>query len=342
MSLEQDDSVFLTDDDILERIDEYALYCHYLGFEPQYGVRYPSPIRDKDDHPSFVLFVPKRIPGKEFYWRDTARGISGDFFDLLVHMLELPHITTRFAAVEQVAIDFGLVPGQRSQKTLIERRPKPPSPMDIRIKSRPFSARDLNYWEKILVTPSISEYYNTTAVSMYWMYKDQPAPRFPRTPMFAYRIWDKYKLYAPFEPKDFKFRNNFDDRHLEGFLQLKYNSELLIIAKAMKEVQFFRALGIEAVAPRGEWTLIPQNFIDLFKTRYRYIATFFDNDGKHKGPEYVDEYQIPSIQLPVSCGQKDPTDYANSYGTSAAEDAVLSLIYEQFGIGNFTRSYLQG
>jgi hypothetical protein len=182
-------------------------------------------------------------------------------------------------------------------------------------------------------------YYNVTALRMYWTFTEQASPKFPRTPGYAYRIWDRYKLYFPHEPSDFKFRNDYDERHLEGFCQLRYDSDILIITKALKDVMFFRSLGFEAVAPRGEHTVIPDNFIELFKSRYKHVVVFFDNDGKHKGPEYVQRHNLPLLELPKSLA-KDPTDYCKVAGSHATEEIILNLLYDKIGTRTFIRSYI--
>jgi hypothetical protein len=235
--------------------------------------------------------------------------------------------------------DFGLGPGMTVTKLQIH-KPRPEPSFKIRIKSRPWTLNDLEYWKKFNIRTDILNFYNVTPIGMYWTYEEQNKPKFPRTPGYAYRIWDRYKLYFPHEPSDFKFRNDYDERHLEGFCQLEYNSDLLVITKALKDVMMMRTFGIEAVAPRGEHTMIPQNFIELFKSRYKYIVVIMDNDGKHKGHEYTRLYQIPFTQVPLTMGHKDPTDVCKAMGPLIAQELLYDLIYEQIGTGSFIRSYL--
>ena len=65
-------------EDILERVDEYTLYCSYLGFEPLIGAKYISPLRSSTDSsvdtdPSFGIYERKYGKGShEFMWKDQG------------------------------------------------------------------------------------------------------------------------------------------------------------------------------------------------------------------------------------------------------------------------------
>lgn len=339
-SLDNADFLF-SKGDILERVDEYTLYCHYLEYEPQFGIKYTSPIRteagDYDDNPSFGIFHSRTRSDVEYMWKDQGKGIHGDIFDLVRILFSLK---THYESVEKIAADFGLINKQIEAIRIPVVVPQPQKEFRIRVKSRPLDGRDMLYWNRYNINKDLLDHYHVTAIQAYWMTADQDTPKFPRTPGYAYRLWDRYKLYFPFEPKDFKFRNNLNETHLEGFTQLRFNSDLLVITKAMKDVMFMRSIGIEAVAPRGEHTMIEGEHMRLFLERYKHVVTFMDNDGKNKAPEYKTQYGIPLVQLPLSCGQKDPTDHCHAYGAEMTEQVVLNLIYEQIRTGSFIRSYL--
>jgi hypothetical protein len=336
------DDPWINEDDILERVDEYTLYCHYLGFEPQLGMKYTSPIRVRadqyDDFASFGMFTSRTKKCVEYMWKDQGLGIHGDIFDLVRHLF--PEITTRQDSVDKIAADFGIINGSRTYERIPVIIPQPKKEFAIRVKSRPFDERDMLYWRSYNINKDILEYYHVSAILAYWTEKTQKEPRFPRKPGYAYRIWDRYKLYFPYDAKDFKFRNNFDERHLEGMCQLRFNSDLLVITKALKDVMFFRSLGIESVAPRGEHTMIEHEFMQLFQARYKHILVLMDNDGKNKAPEYKARYGIPYTQIPLSTGEKDPTDHCKVYGAERTEILITNLVYESLGIGSFVRSYL--
>ncbi len=325
---------------VLEILDEYSLYCHYLGYEPQFSVKYTSPLRGKedfDDRPSFGVFPSKKRSDVEYMWKDQGKGIYGDIFDLVQRLYGL---RGRALALAKIKGDFGLAPATIDSVKVVVHQPKPPISFRIRVKSQSMSSQDLTWWERFGWNPALLSYYCVSRIAMYWMTQDQVTPRFPKSPGYAYRLHDRYKLYFPHEKKDFRFRNDLDERYLEGFLQLRYNSNVLIITKSMKDVGMFRKFGIEAVSSRGEHTMVDPAFIELFRSRYEQIATWMDNDEKHKGPVYQQEYGFPMLQVPLSSGEKDPTDYHARYGPERTEHLLLTSIYDTLGIGNVVRSYL--
>src|SRR5665213_954240 len=105
----------LSDMAILERVDEYTLYCHYLGFQPLLRTRYKSSIRtgNSDDSPSFSIFTAK-FPDREYAWIDSGgRRNSGGIFDL--SMLLHGHPTNR-EAWQKVDVDTKLGFGSKDPK----------------------------------------------------------------------------------------------------------------------------------------------------------------------------------------------------------------------------------
>lgn len=304
--------------DILERVDEYSLYCRYLEYQPLIGGKYRSPIRPGDDDPSFGLFERKYGHGPhEFLWKDQAAGLHGDVFDLVSRLFRID----RWHAMQQVCNDAGIGGFNNGASSIVQYEPEYTADIDIRIISKQFTPADLNYWKQFNVTPPLLREYNVTSLKQYWLTKDQTYPCYPKGLGFAYRIWDKYQLYFPFAEKRRKFRNNWTDICVPGFLQLKYKNPLCIVTKAYKDVLCLTSFGYEAVAPKGENILLPELCIKHLQKKYSRVVTLFDNDGKHKAAEYPFE----ELHVPIGSGEKDPTDYCDHYGPERTAE-MLSLI----------------
>jgi hypothetical protein len=204
---------------------------------------------------------------------------------------------------------------------LVEYEPLHTSDIHIRIISKPFTPKELNYWKQYNVGLPLLKEYNVTALQMYWLAKEQEYPSYPKGIGFAYRIWDKYQLYFPKAEKSRKFRNNWTDICVPGFLQLKYDKPLCIVTKAYKDVLCLRSLGYEAISPKSETTMLPELCIEHLKRKYSRIVTLFDNDGKHK----AGEYPFQELHVPLDTGAKDITDYCAMYGSQRTTE-LLSLI----------------
>lgn len=316
-------SILLTEEDILERVDEYSLFCFYLGYEPiPHRGRYRSPIRTTDDNPSFGIFYTKKNPLREFLWKDQATGDVGDIYYLVQKMFQY---ATKAQARQRILFDSGLMTGSTDMGNRLQYHEVPEIlETKIKIKSRPFTFPELKYWQEVNINQAVLDKYLIKAVQMFWLYEEQKEPFFGKQFSFAYEVLDRYKLYNPFEKREYKFRHNMSDQHIEGLLQLEYKSPLLVITKSLKDVAFLSTLGYEAISPRSENTPILPEILQALESRYIRLVTLFDNDGRHR----ADFYPYDELHIPTSIGYKDPTDVARYKGVSVAKEIVDNLLRE--------------
>ena len=122
-----------------------------------------------------------------------------------------------------------------------------------------------------------------------------------------------YKLYCPFEKKEFKFRNNYPATYVEGHLQLDWSrDDLLVITKSMKDCMLFRQhWNIQAVSGKSETTMIPDFIMEKYLKHFKRIVLWLDPDatGCASTEKYISLY--PSLEVakvPEWVTQKDPTD----------------------------------
>jgi len=312
----------LTKDAILETVDEYMLYCFYLGFEPELRRSYNSPVRKTgdDEKPSWSMFQSKYNPC-EYWWKDSGAGISGDIFELIRRIYNLDTIKEACKLIRDQE-KIGFHPDQRIENGKITYQARPAIPRDVRIRitSQEFTKEAIQFWNSFGISKATLSYYNVTQVKYLWMNDDQEVPISPRTICFAYKEIDKYKIYMPYD-KEFKFRNNYPSYFIEGFHQLKYQSSTLIITKSRKDVMLLYELGYESVSPKSENTVMPKQYFNYFNTRYNKIVVLFDNDMKHKG----EDYPFDKVYVPIESGEKDLTDFYKRYGRESTI-SMLGLI----------------
>jgi hypothetical protein len=314
----------MDEDQILERVDEYTLYCFYLkdiiGEEPIIRKGYNSPVRvpgeTYDDAPSFGLYYTTTIAGREFLWIDQARNRKGDIFKLVQLLYGLDN---RREALRQVCSDFGLGAKveAREKITLYEKKERLTG--DIRVASRVFKSHELDWWwTKFHVNRDQLEFFNTTAPKYYWINELQHNPFIPKDMTFAFRILDRYQIYRPYPPeRRFKFRNDFTDNCIPGASQLRFRTDTLLITKAIKDTSCLDSFKeFDILAGRGENVMIPDKFMRYLQTKFKYIITFMDNDGKnHTAPKYQEQYGAMSLVVPQDIQKsKDPAGYCENYG----------------------------
>lgn len=316
-------SLILSDNSILERIDEYTLYCKYLGFEPRLRTKYQSIIRTKDidSDPSFSLFLSTKKE-REYFWKDNGNGDSGDIFKLIRIKYGYKNNTQVY---QKIDFDFKLGFKTKSpppeNKIILHHLPDIRPELRIRIKSQDFTKKDLDFWSSFGITLRTLMLYKVKSVKYYWMHDFQEVPKTPRGLAYSYQVLDKIKLYQPHTPI-MKFRNDFHEQCLEGFAQLSYMTDTLIITKSTKDVMLLHEFGYDAVSPRSENTPIPSPFLAWFHVKYKKVLVLFDNDMKHRG----DLYQEPKIYVPITSGQKDISDFYKAYGHQLTKDLLNTII----------------
>lgn len=323
------EGVILSDKAILERVDEYALYSYYLDYEPELGAKYQSPVRDQrntDEISSFSVFpTSSKKADNEYLWKDNGTGQTGNIFRLVGILHGVKDKDKIYRIIDR---DFGLglssgTPINYQIKS--QKKPVYRGQCSITVKSRPFRQSDLDWWLEFGITERTLNRYNTSAVEMFWLYKDQKHPKVPADPCYSYRIWSKYKLYRPkAKNREDKFRNNFTSRHIEGFCQLRYQSDLLIISKSNKENMMFDEFGYESVASHSESNIISPHALKFFESKYKNIVVWYDNDGKHQADKYPDYYD--RVFVPTESGEKDPTDFRRRYGEEATYKLITQLL----------------
>jgi hypothetical protein len=311
---------FLIDiDSITERVDEYTLYCHYLGYRPDIKVNYTSPFRDDDMAPSFGIFPVKRAT-REYLWKDS--GGKGDSGEIVKLVQKLYGYQTQQQALARILSDFELGPIVEGKPKIVQHVAPPVNDCDIRVRPRKLSAEDLKFWSQFNIAEDTLKLYRTSPLYCYWLSTSQRAPMFAPYLSYVYRVFDKYQLYFPTRGKGLKFRMDLQEHHVHGIEQLSFSSDTLIITKSRKDVMCLRSFGYEAVSPRSENTPMPSGFFDWADSHYKRKLVLFDNDMKHRG----DWYPYNKIYVPLESNSKDISDFTRDYGPQAAAELLRVLI----------------
>ena len=305
-------------------IDDYSIYCFYIGQELELHEKYSSPLREGDNDPSFSLFhgYGKADPDK-VYFKDHASIGTGDVFRFVSIILSgdykkpLPLNDT----LKQINHDFGLGLGKEVECTfkphIFKKVPVIKERKKIKVIAKTkFSAEYIKYWEeKYEIGKPIRDQYNTGEVD-YLIYesKDGSYSMFrPKGLCIFYRIGEYYKIYQPFD-KENKFRNDFPSTYAEGFLQIDWSrNDYIIITKAMKECMLFRQhWNIQAVAGKSENTMISPELMEKLRSHFKHVFIWLDPDGPGKDArdKYLNMYPwLTPLNMPENVEDKDPTDY---------------------------------
>lgn len=262
------DTFNITLDWILSRVSEYDIYAAYMG-NFKVGMIYNSPLR-KDKTPSFGCFYSRKT--KQLLFKDHGTGQCGNvikFIKLYTGITNYSDILKDIVERLKITNDTQLV----SSKQYI-----PSTETVIGVVRQEFTETDINYWKQFNITVETLRKFRVSSIKYYLcngivksIYKED-------NPMYAYKVYNHFKIYKPLADKYTKWRNNLTEYDIQGYKQLPKKGDILIITKSMKDVMCLYEMGIPAISPSSESTFIPNDVLEHLKKRFKRIIIMFDRD----------------------------------------------------------------
>lgn len=262
------DDIGITLDWILSKVTEYDIYAAYIG-NFKVGMIYNSPLR-KDKIPSFGCFYSKKT--RQLLFKDHGTGECGNvikFIKLYTGITNysdiLKDIVKRLKITNNTQLD--------SSKQYI-----PSTETVIGVVRQNFTETDINYWKQFNISVDTLKRFGVSSIKYYLcngivksIYKEE-------NPMYAYKVYNHFKIYKPLADKYTKWRNNLTEYDIQGYKQLPNTGEILIITKSMKDVMCLYEMGIPSISPSSESTFIPEKVLEQLKKRFKRIIIMFDRD----------------------------------------------------------------
>lgn len=258
----------ITLDNILSKVTEYDIYSAYIG-NFKIGMIYNSPFR-KDKNPSFGCYYSRT--SKQLMFKDHGTGDCGNvikFVSLITGLTKYKDILIDIVNKLKITNDTQLV----SSKHYI-----PSTETVIGVVRQEFTPIDADYWGQFNISIDTLKKFNVSSIKYYLcngivkgIYKDT-------NPMYAYKVYNNFKIYRPLADKYTKWRNNLTETDIQGFKQLPKTGDILIITKSMKDVMCLYEMGIPAISPSSESTFIPDKALNQLRKRFKRIIILFDRD----------------------------------------------------------------
>jgi len=254
-----------TREDVYKLISEYDIYRIYLGYSPIVGNVYISPFR-KDLNPSFGVF---RGRNGNLMFKDFGLGESGDaikFAKLIEGMSTqevIEHLYRQYSHIKPIKTHN--IPEVKA------------GDKNIYVNKIPWTEAGLAFWAKYGIKRETLEYFKVSQISKYWVNGIVRGYASNKSPMFHYEIFDKDKIYRPYY-KEKRFYTNCTSSYIQGWAQLDYSKDTVIITKSLKDVMYLYQLGYTAIAPNGEGHKIPPKALKILKENFKHIIIFYDFD----------------------------------------------------------------
>ena len=307
--------------DLLDKVDDYTIYSYYLGpFKP--GKLMNSPLRNDDKMPSFAIF-PTRDGALLF--KDHGTGVSGN---ALKFMKLYKGIQTR-NELERELLRIVRRANPTSNVTTVTRTYTPSGESDIGIVRQPFTEVDKRYWKQFHISIDTLKKFNVFSIKYYLCNRVVRGTYKDDSPMYAYKVYDKFKIYRPLASKYTKWRTNLTNRHVQGLAELPYEGgNILIITKSLKDVMCLSEMGINAVSPSSETTFIPEDILRSLRRKWKKIVILFDRDatGMKKAREYSKQYKLDAIFVHKKFKSKDISDAVKNNNFNTVKDWLYKTL----------------
>lgn len=297
----------ITLDWILSKVTEYDIYAKYIG-QFKVGMIYNSPFR-KDKNPSFGIYYSKRT--KQLLFKDHGTGECGNvikFVSLFTGKTEYNDILSDIVDKLNITNNTKLV----SSKQYIL-----PTETVIGVVRQEFTDVDINYWKQFNISINTLKKFNVNSIKYYLCNGIVKGTYKRENPMYAYKVYNNFKIYRPLADKYTKWRNNLTDYDIQGYEQLPQKGDILFITKSMKDVMCLHEMGYPAVSPSSESTFLPKDVLEQLKTRFKRIIILFDRDvaGVKRSRKLSRETGLEAIFINKKFKAKDVSDAvkANSF-----------------------------
>ena len=307
----------ITLDYILSKVSEYDIYQAYIG-NFKVGMIYNSPFR-KDKNPSFGCYYSRTT--KQLMFKDHGTGDCGNvvkFVSLLTGLTNYSDILNNIVNKLKITNDMQL----GSSKQYI-----PSKETVIGVIRQNFTDIDINYWAQFHISLNTLKKFNVDSIKYYLnngivkgIYKDN-------NPMYAYKVYNHFKIYRPLADKYTKWRSNLNTNDVQGFKQLPKTGDTLIITKSLKDVMCLYEMGINAVSPNSESSWLPDKALESILKRFKTVLICFDRDvaGMKNMRKLSLKTGLNCIIMPKRFSAKDISDAIKVNGF----DIVKKYIYEE-------------
>ncbi len=290
--------------DLLDKLNDYDIYSYYLGsFKP--GKLINSPLRPDDKIPSFAIFPSKT---GDLLFKDHGTGIAGNslkFIKLYTGIDTREELERELLRIVRKMNPMGGTAKAKAVKTVDLGQ------TDIGIVRQPFTDVDKKYWKQFHISIDTLKKFNVFSIKYFLCNRVVRGTYKEDSPMYAYKVFDKFKIYRPLASKYTKWRTNLTNRHVQGLAELpQEGGNLLIITKSFKDVMCLYEMGFNAIAASSETTFIPDDILESLRSKWKHIVILYDRDaaGMQNARKYSRQYKFDAIFVHKKFKAKDVSD----------------------------------
>lgn len=313
--------------DLLNKVDDYTIYSYYLGsFKP--GKLMNSPLRSDDKVPSFAIFKSKT---GALLFKDHGNGEAGN---ALKFIRLYKGIKTREELEKELLKIVRKTNPNLSVRSNTYTKLVGSNATDIGIVRQPFTDTDKQYWKQFHISIDTLKRFNVFSIKYFLCNRVVRGTYKEDNPMYAYKVYNKFKIYRPLASKYTKWRTNLTNRHVQGLAELpQEGGNLLIITKSLKDVMCLSEMGFSAIAASSETTFIPEDILQSLRSKWNHIVILYDRDktGMLKARSYSKQYKFDAIFVHKRFKAKDISDAVRDNGFYPVKEWLIKTtkIYDR-------------
>ena len=313
--------------DLLDKLNDYDIYSYYLG-PVKLKKLMNSPLRSDDQIPSFALFPSK--DGTGILFKDHGSGEAGN---ALKFLKLYKGIQTRDELERELLRIVRKMNPLRSEVKPTYVKTVDSGPTEIGIVRQPFTEADRKYWKQFHISLDTLKKFNVFSIKYFLCNRVVRGTYKENNPMYAYKVYDKFKIYRPLASKYTKWRTNLTNRHVQGLAEIpKEGGNLLIITKSLKDVMCLYEMGFNAIAASSETTFIPEDILQSLRSKWKHLVILYDRDkpGMTKAREYSKKYKLDAIFVHKKFKAKDVSDAVKGNSFFAVKEWLTKTV-ERYG-----------
>lgn len=297
--------------DLLDKLTDYDIYSYYVG-QFKIGKLFNSPLRSDDKNPSFAIF--KGMNGGLFF-KDHGSGEGGN----AIKFVKLyKNINTKDELERELLRIVRKMNPNSGNAIRTYSYSVDSGPTDIGIVRQPFTDVDKRYWKQFHISIDTLRKFQVFSIKYFLCNRVVRGTYKETSPMYAYKVDDKFKIYRPLASKYTKWRTNLTNRNVQGLSELPVEGgNLLIITKSLKDVMCLYEMGFNAIAASSETTFIPDDILDSLRHKWKNVIMLYDRDktGMLESRKYSKQYKLDALFVHKRFKAKDVSDAVkdNSY-----------------------------
>jgi len=294
-----ENAITLSLNDIRQTLSDYDIYAYYMG-KFQVGKLYNSPLRNTDKNPSFAIF-PAR--SGDLLFKDHGSGQSGNiitFIKLMENTNSIEKVTRTLLRIRKYVNPSNIATNHYNTYNHTK----------IGIVRQDWTDIDINYWSKFGISLDTLRLYDVFSIKYYLQNDVVRGIYNDKSPMYAYKVGDKFKIYRPLASKYTKWRTNLSNDDIQGLKQLDTMKDILIITKSLKDVMVLHEMGYAAISPSSETTFIPTEILPFITKDFKDVYILFDRDktGMERARKFSKKYKFKAFFVNKKFKAKDISD----------------------------------